>query len=922
MDFNLLFSNKKRKLITNKNYEKTLFLNLFTDWLSEAERMILLTEGFINEKSIKLSFNSLYDIIIEVSERTLFVEYNVFVENKKKSKKFNKEILREFEERLLSVKYRKYLLHEYPELFRLVFRSINNFVDNIKDIVSHYIKDFTEIKKTFNLENSEIEYIRMGLGDSHNKNKSTTLLKISGEKFIIFKPRDLAIELCFSNFLTYYNNSCKTNIYLPETLYRKNYSWTEFIEHSNDVNSNSNLYEEIGHILCILYFLNGTDFHYENIIINNKKGLVLIDCESLLYPLLDAQFNEHTVLSIGLLSKKIKIGDELLDFGGINLNENQAQEFPISKESITIENGEFKLFNEKNKLVKPNNFQFNEQDNINDYIEEILVGFESSYRFLMKNKKKIIPFFDKDFSSVPVRFLLRNTFLYAHVLYESLSPILLTDENERIAFIEQMEEPYNEKINLLDSEVADIYNNDIPYYYCNIRSTVLENHNGLKEKKFFKKSPLDSLLYKLNKIISKEDLQQQLLLIKYNFAQNAESKSSKIFTKKNVSENINLTYDFFRNLVRKNITYLTLQESYDSPNQYNLEYSNNDIINGKFGDLLFLAEANKKFNNNCIKKIISRIYDQNINHIYNSDYLGMAGIGGTIYFLLRMYKIYNDNKYINDAITYIDSLDLLNIIENSKNNGIIYGRAGLLIALIELEKLINSLAINKLVHYTYNQLVSSGVKCPEGIYWTSEFHNKPLCGVAHGSSGIILSLLRYFKQFKNLECKNIIKQSVMFENTFYSDKNKNWKDNRSFVSKEQEFSSFGWSHGSPGIGLVRLELVESDIFISEEFLNILKRDLKNCVESTLENGLKGKDSLIYGKYGSAELLVRFSKHTNNFELLAEIEGYLNSFNNLYFIKNNKGLIIPGLFNGVSGYGYQLLFFNNYIKNSILTFDCN
>ena len=84
----------------------------------------------------------------------------------------------------------------------------------------------------FKITNSEIEYIRMGLGDRHNKNKSTTLLKIRKEPPIILKHRDLAIEVCFSNFLGDYNKSCNTNIYLPKILYRKNYSWSEFIEYN------------------------------------------------------------------------------------------------------------------------------------------------------------------------------------------------------------------------------------------------------------------------------------------------------------------------------------------------------------------------------------------------------------------------------------------------------------------------------------------------------------------------------------------------------------------------------------------------------------------------------------------------------------------------------------------------------------------
>ncbi|WP_160138573.1 type 2 lanthipeptide synthetase LanM [Chryseobacterium sp. c4a] len=920
MEYNSLFIVKKRTLITNKNYKKTLFLNLFSDWLEAAQQKILIAEGFISEKAITLSFNSLYDTIIEISERALVVEYRVFEEEL--NKESGEEKLLEFEKELLSVEYRKYVLEEYPELFRLVFENINYFVENLNDIISNYINDFDEIKAMFNVQNSDIEYIRIGLGDNHNKNKSTSLLKINNESPIIFKPRDLALEVCFSNFLTYYNNSCGTNIYLPKTLYRKKYSWTEFIKSSNQDTQKAYLFEEIGHTICLLYFLNGTDFHYENIIVNDTEGLVLIDCESLLYPIVNTRRNEHNVLSIGLLPKKIKVGNQQVDFSGLNLNADITQDSPIEREAISIENGEITAIEGKNILVKPNNFQLDGQENANDYIDEILAGFKKSYLFLMENKDELIAFFDTDSADYPIRFLLRNTYLYSHVLYESLSPILLTDQEDRISFMQQLEEPYFGFNNLLDSEVADLYNNDIPYYYCNVKSTTLENTSGLSQDQFFEKSPLDALHYKLYNKISKRDLEQQLLLIRYSFAQNTSQNSTKIFSKRYVSENINLIYDHFKNLVGESSTYFTLQESYKEANQYNLEYTHRDLINGMFGDILFLAEANKIFKNSYISETISRLYKDNVQQLCSSEYIGMAGMGGAIYFLSRMYRIYNDDQYINEALRCIESSDLMNNIEKSQNNGVIYGRAGLLIALIELKKIKNDSAVNQLIHFTYNQMISSAVVTPEGIHWLSEFHHQPLCGVAHGSSGIILSLLRYFKLFEDAECKNIIQQAVLFENTLYSTKHNNWADNRSFVSEELKYSTFGWSHGAPGIGLVRLELIESNIFQSEDFLNILKTDLQNCVESTYKNGFKGNDSLIFGKFGNSELLVRFSDHIKDTKLLSEIESHLNSFNSLSFIKNNRGLIIPGLFNGVSGYGYQLLFFNKEIKNSILTFECN
>lgn len=924
MDFKSLFTEKERKTLINKNYKKTLFLNLFSDWILEAKKNISVDEEFFSSNAASVSLNSLYDVIIEISERALYVEYEVILEKVKKNKS-NEETLNLFEKKLLEYDYRKYLLREYPVLFRLIYNSIQNFINNLNDVISNYIKDIKVIKKDFNIVNSEIEYIRIGLGDRHNKSKCTSLIKIKNEAPIIYKPRDLAIEICLFNFLNYYNDSQNTCIYLPKIIYRKNYSWTEYIEGSNQKINKKKLYGEIGHIISILYFLNGVDFHYENLIINNTKGMVLIDCESLLYPIKNIKDNQHNVLSIGILSQKIKIGDHHIDLGGLNIEikNKEIQEFPFFNNFINIENGTMKLSEVKNKFIKPNNLQINPGENIEDFKEEILDGFKKSYLFLMKNKNKIISFFTKNFPDLPIRFLIRDTYVYSHILYESLSPILLTNKKNRINFLNQLNGSYNGISDIIESEILDIYNNDIPYYFCSLNSKNLNNHNGLNETLFFDKSPLESLIYKLNNIVCKKDLDHQLQLIKYSFAQNTSRNQNHIFQNKYVFENINLSFNFFKSIIEKNNTYYTLQESYTEANQYNIEYSNNDIIKGKLGDILYLAEANKIIEDKSISILISRLYQDHIANIDSINHIGMAGIAGGIYFHTRMYKVYHEKKYIDDILKYIEMINLFDLIDSCKNNGVIYGKSGLLIALVELNKIHHTPEIENLVHYTYKKLISAAENDKNGIYWFSEFHQSPLCGMAHGSSGIVLSLVRYYNLFKKADTKDFIKKAISFENTFYCDNNKNWRDNRDFVDKKLEYSSYGWAHGSPGIGLVRLEILKSNIFATDTlFVKILNKDLKNCVDSTYNNGLNGNDSLIFGKYGNVELLVRFSQYINNPKFIINMQGFLNSFTNLYLIKNNKSLIIPGLFNGISGCGYQLLLFSNHIKNSILTFECN
>ena len=80
------------------------FLNLFSDWLLEAKKNIIVVDSIISEEAITLSFNSLFDIIIEISEKVLFVEYNVFIEDIAQNEKSDVEKLHAFEKKLLTVK--------------------------------------------------------------------------------------------------------------------------------------------------------------------------------------------------------------------------------------------------------------------------------------------------------------------------------------------------------------------------------------------------------------------------------------------------------------------------------------------------------------------------------------------------------------------------------------------------------------------------------------------------------------------------------------------------------------------------------------------------------------------------------------------------------------------------------------------------
>ncbi|KFF22701.1 type 2 lanthipeptide synthetase LanM [Chryseobacterium sp. JM1] len=919
--FDTLFLDKQRESLFDEEFDKTLFLNIFTDWISFAKKEIKLVPGIFEQEAVQISLNELQDTLISLSERVLFIEYNVFLEENEASS------IDEYAQMLLNSEYRKYLYDEYPHLFKLAHETIVLFIHNINEIVSHFLLDQDQLVSVLNIRISPIHFIRLGLGDKHNGNKTVALIRLS-DCNLIYKPRKLQIEGYLSNFIEFYNKECGTHIYIPKMVLGKDYGWVEFIENTENQFS-SKPYKDIGHVLAILYMINGTDFHYENIIFSHGR-VALIDCETIFTPTRNKTHDIHSVLSIGLLPNRVDLGGEEINMGGINLVRNMdIQTSSITRQDISIVDGSITSVDTNITFGKDIKTANDEADyNLKNYLDDILSGFEHSYKFFMEKKPQIIDFLGSLPEDIPVRYLVRHTMVYSHILYESLNPELLTNEEERKVFLEQLNLSFEHHPHhriTFSSEINALMNNDIPYFYCGFKSDGVEDNSSLLKKGYFDQSPMEASLAKINNS-SAADLNKQLLLIKYSFAQNTTRDYSNVFTDRYVQDNMQSYYSFFQSLVGNDSSYFSLKKSFDKSHEYLLELSGPDFFNGGFGDLLCLAEANKIYGNTDITRLIDVLYEKNSETMYTGNYpLGMSGIGGMLYSLIRLYSINKEEKYAGQIRKYIQYLDLNHLIISSANNGVTNGRAGLLIALLEIyKKGIETQLVKPLIQSLYHHLNTSKVICDEGIYWKSEFQRSPLCGMAHGSSGIILSLLRYYLIFENSEaCRDLIKNAVLYENTYYNSHHNNWKDNRDFVADEENaFLTFGWSHGSPGIGLTRLSLIQSGIFEGDSFHDVVYKDLINCVKSTLNFGLTGMDNVIFGNYGNAELLFRFARHVKNNEILYGIENNLNSIDQLYLIENNKGLLSPGLFNGVSGCAYQLLYFNQNIKNSILTFECN
>ncbi|MCD8412517.1 lanthionine synthetase LanC family protein [Tenacibaculum finnmarkense] len=360
-------------------------------------------------------------------------------------------------------------------------------------------------------------------------------------------------------------------------------------------------------------------------------------------------------------------------------------------------------------------------------------------------------------------------------------------------------------------------------------------------------------------------------------------------------------------------------------NHYCLEDSGLDLSGGLLGDMIFYYTLYYKFKNPKYLFFAEKIYNYYIKKIENNillmDKIGLLhGYGGIIYTFTLLYSISKDLKFLDFTEKIIDEIDLNDLILNTKNLSIVEGCAGLLISLCKFHKYSkNTTEIENLINTCTERLLNESILNNNQMFWKPNFHDSPLCGLAHGSSGYALAFHYAYDVLKNPKYLNYIRKILFFENSFYCSSSLNWIDDRKFVKESHKYKTFAWSHGSPGIGLVRNKLLKSG-FYEGDLIEVFNNDVSNSIKGILNYGLKNtKDILIYGIFGNLDLLINTSY---NFEIEKKVSKIINDRNRngwnygYQFVHFYK----PGFMQGLSGIGYQLLRVLDKNIKSVLIFD--
>jgi type 2 lantibiotic biosynthesis protein LanM len=290
-------------------------------------------------------------------------------------------------------------------------------------------------------------------------------------------------------------------------------------------------YERQGGYLALLYALEATDFHFENLIASGEHP-VLVDLEALFHPHLEGneakeaeqlagQVINNSVLRTGLLPQRVWAANpsEGIDISGLGGKEGQLTPFPVPHWE-GMGNDEMRLTRKWAEMAGSQNRPTLNGGEVNplDYTESITRGFASIYRLLLEHREELLAgngplaIFRKD----EVRAILRSTQTYSALLNESFHPDVLRDALDRERLFDRLwvgvpHNPY--LIKVIQAESSDLQRGDIPMLTTRPGSRDVWTASNDRIAEFFQE-PGMALVQRRLRQLSKEDLARQLWFIR------------------------------------------------------------------------------------------------------------------------------------------------------------------------------------------------------------------------------------------------------------------------------------------------------------------------------------------------------------------------------------------------------------------------
>jgi type 2 lantibiotic biosynthesis protein LanM len=915
-----------------------------TAYLNKLEHSLLQRLEQLTSKTLLAKFsgrrtlgeNRLLAIIDSSKNHTTTVKYQEFV----------KEIL---SDGFLT------LFREYPVLGRLIATIIDFWVVATQEFLSRIKADLPEINCLFNRDNQDgkVVDITTNLSDPHNQGRTVLILTFEDGFKLVYKPKDLSIEVAYNEFLNWCNQ--QETLLLPfkvlKVLNRHNYGWMEFVEQLPCLNEEEarRFYLRAGMLTCLLYVLKTTDCHYENLIAHGEH-FVLIDGETVMHhsARLMEEINQkpaHFTAYEQIINSPIYTGllpayeagpntmaYDLSGLGGIDTKQVRVPTLKnINTDSMFVGYKTVVIPRQKNAVF------LNQQPlSPNDYLADIVQGYQQMYRFFIAHQE-VLQAEDGPlgvFRTCQIRFLNRNTRVYARILEQATRPEYLKNgldfsiqlEALSRAYVLTEEKPHN--FPLLAAELEQIQRLDIPFFEGNAQETAMKLSTGVVLPDYFQASSY-SQVQQIVASLSEAGLSQHIAMLQLAF----HSREAQINSVDSGNAKVTLSITEGEGLLNKeeliaeakrialeieskaimgadgSMAWIGLTHS-RATEKFQIMPLAYHYYDGNCGIALFFAALYKVTGDNhycelalgCIKSLREVISADDVSQAKFGKEIGLGGALGLpciVHCFIKLGQFLGDEELIEEAL-FFARLITPDLIAKDTKYDVIEGNSGTILGLLALYEHTKDPEVLALASICGQHLSDYCAAAYSGNY-----EPKPLNGYAHGASGIAYALLRLYAKIQDQALLEGAENAIAYENKFFVPEVKNWQEIPSDTNKGVFWSTF--CHGAVGIGLGLLGCQKS----------FPQPGLVNYIDSALVTTQKNElqiDHICCGNFGRVEILLVAARELSAPEYstaalkiaTAVVKRVKTTGNYELFGKLPTAVCNPSFYKGVSGIGYELL----------------
>ncbi|HEQ8383481.1 TPA: DUF4135 domain-containing protein [Streptococcus pyogenes] len=439
------------------------------------------TSEVLRKKTYKLFYsefeNQLFETIMFLSMKTLVLDINHFskeIENKS-------EAYEQYMQQIREENGINRFFDRYPYLLKQINKEVGLIEESYSLLFDRFLEDLSEIRSCFNIS-EPLSNVAFSLGDSHSKKQ--TVVKIAfKEKSVYYKPKSYHSHSILLELTSLLKSSNIPSFSLPKSLVKADYCWQLGVAYtSSNKDEVAKIYFKYGVLAAFSEIFSITDLHMENVIVSGGD-LYLIDVETFFQRKLNVQNQNFEGITVDTYQR---IYETSLSNGlfPVQFEKNSAPNVSgISGKGGKRKKGKYELINKNRgdmKLVKVDYFQ---EDGFNiptlngkvveplDYANEIISGFRECYIFLLSQRSKIKGIVE-GFPELKSRALFRNTSDYGKFLQASTNPKYLFSEKKKKNLFSILYEAKHIEHFIVDNEIKDLMNGDIPYFSMDTRGNV------------------------------------------------------------------------------------------------------------------------------------------------------------------------------------------------------------------------------------------------------------------------------------------------------------------------------------------------------------------------------------------------------------------------------------------------------------------